>query len=78
MLQCMVGPWIESMSHTSLPIAWEGRLKKGESILLTFSFKPRRGRMYEVYVKFVSGRISLYVKHNALLILLNFSIPNVD
>ena len=78
MLKCMVEPWIESMIHTSLPIAWEGRLKKGESLFLTFFFKLGRGRMYEVYVKFLSGGISLYAKHNSLLIPLNFSNPNVD
>ena len=78
MLKCMVEPWIESMSHTSLPIAWEGRLKKVESLFLTFSFKLGRGRRYEVYVKFISGGISLYLKHSSLLIPLNFSIPNVD
>ena len=78
MLKCMVEPWIESMSHTSLPIAWEGRLKKGESLFLTFSFKLGRGRMYEVYVRFLSGGVSFYVNHNALLIPLKFSTPNVD
>ena len=41
-LQCMVGPWIESMMPTSLPNAWEGMLKKGESPFLTFSFKLGR------------------------------------
>ena len=76
MLKCMVESWIESMNHTSLPIAWEGRLKKGESLFLTFSFKLGRGRMYEVYVNFLSGGISLHVKHNTLLIPLNFSFPN--
>ena len=29
--------------------------------------------MYEVYVRFLSGGISLYVKHNSLLNSLNFS-----
>ena len=74
----MVGPWIESMSHTSLPNAWEGRLKKGESLFLTFSFKLGRGKVYEVYVWVLSGVIIPFVKLNVLLTQLNFSFPNDD
>ena len=49
-LKWVVEPWIESMMHTSLPNAWERRLKKGENLFLTFSFKLGRGRMYEAEV----------------------------
>ena len=52
-----------------LPSYCLGReVEKGETLFLTFLLKQGRGRVYGVYVCFLSNELSLQEKHEALLV----------
>ena len=42
-IECEVETLIESLNPLLLPISWEGKMRRGKSLFLAFSFKTRKG-----------------------------------